>query len=106
MRKFLPGKGGLRPGARRKPASAVPFEPERMPVSHRIHVVLRTLCLAGIAFAPSAAIAQDTSLSLLPSGPLAPESLLAAPAPVQPEAPVAMPAPAAAAPAAPAPASP
>ena len=77
-----------------------------MPVSHRIHVVLRTLCLAGIAFAPSAAIAQDTSLSLLPSGPLAPESLLAAPAPVQPEAPVAMPAPAAAAPAAPAPASP
>src|SRR5689334_16781015 len=67
-----------------------------MPVSYRVDVLLRTLCLAGVAFAPVTAIAQDAGFSLLPGGSLAPGS---APAPIVPEAPVAAAAPAAAAPA-------
>ena len=32
-----------------------------MPVSHRLDVLLRALCLAGVAFAPMAAVAQDAA---------------------------------------------
>jgi peptidyl-prolyl cis-trans isomerase SurA len=69
-----------------------------MPVSYRVDVLLRTLCLAGVALAPVAAIAQDAGFSLLPAGSLTP-------APILPEAPVAAPAPVVSAPASPPPVS-
>src|SRR5213080_4024592 len=38
------------------------LEPEKMPVSHRLDVLLRALCLAGVAFAPMAAVAQGAAV--------------------------------------------
>ncbi len=48
-----------------------------MPVSHRLDVLLRTLCLAGVAFAPMAAVAQDTAAPQTAS--VAPPTAAAAP---------------------------
>src|SRR5258708_36434401 len=49
------------------------LEPQKMPMSHRFDVLLRAACLAGVAFAPMAAAAQDAAASQPPS--------VAAPAP-------------------------
>ena len=48
-----------------------------MPVSHRLDVLLRALCLAGVAFAPMAAVAQGAAVPQPPSA--APSAPLAAP---------------------------
>src|SRR5258706_10017259 len=57
------------------------LEPERMPVSHRLDVLLRTVCLAGVAFAPMAAVAQDAAAPQTASVAPPPAALPAAPPP-------------------------
>jgi hypothetical protein len=48
-------------------------------MSHRLDILLRTLCLAGVAFAPMPAVAQDAAAPTTPS--VAPAPSIAPPAP-------------------------
>src|SRR5258706_15901615 len=45
------------------------LEPQKMPMSHRFDVLLRAACLAGGAFAPMAAAAQNSAAPQPPPGP-------------------------------------